>query len=373
MPAVSQFIASFARFAGKRRAWPIGFNLGTEQLHMVQMERTGGRVNIRAAASVPFPCERDALLASPSQFKSFVKQALKAGPFVGRRVVPCVAPYDLKLMLVEYKQLDGQGEADALGKELRERLRQELDESVVDYLPLRNTDNQETSKTAIVAVAKRTTVLAYLEQLRRAGLQAVALDIGPAALARVVAALDTARAHPNVLLINFGRFKTYLTVTWGRRLMLDREIDFGDHWLVGNLAENLDIPGELVTQLLCKHGFRNPASGPSGLEDDDITRTMAEILQPEFAELAQEINKTLIYVASRTHGKSVEQVYLLGSVARYPHVAEFLGDLLKIPVEVLNPLSAFDFAPGAGANSVTPAAGIALATGLALREMNADE
>ena len=373
MPAVNDFMASFARFAGKRRPWPIGFNLGNEQLHMVQMEQAGGRLKIRAAATVPLPCERDALLASPSQFKAFVRQALRAGPFVGRRVVPSVAPYDLKLMLVEYRQLDGQGEADALGKELRERLRHELDESVVDYLPLRNGDDQETAKTAIVAVAKRATVLAYLEQLRRAGLAAVALDIGPAALTRLVAALDTARSHPNVLLINFGRFKSYLTVTWGRRLMLDREIDFGEHWLVGNLTENLDIPGELVTQLLCRHGFQNPAGGPSGLEDDDITRTMAEILQPEFAELAQEINKTLIYVASRTHGKSVEQVYLLGSVARYPHVAEFLGDLLKIPVEVLNPLSAFDFAPATTASSATPPAGIALAAGLALREVNADE
>ena len=148
--------------AKRRQIRPVGFNLGTEHLHMVQMEQDSGRPIIRAAASIPYPCEREALLASPTLFKSFVKQALRAGPFVGKRIVACIAPYELKLMLVEYKQLDGQGEADALLKELRERMRQELDESVVDYLPLRNTDSQEASKSAIVAVAKRAQVLAYL-------------------------------------------------------------------------------------------------------------------------------------------------------------------------------------------------------------------
>lgn len=369
----AQAIPALRRIAGKRQVRPVGFNLGLEHLHMVQMEQVSGHPVIRAAASVPYPCEREALLASPALFKHFVKQALRAGQFAGKRVVACIAPYELKLMLVEYKQLDGQGEADALLKELRERMRQELDESVVDYLPLRNTDTQETAKSAIVAVAKRAQVLAYLELLRRAGLEAVALDIGPAALTRLVATLDTTSSHPNVLLINFGRFKSYLSVIWGRRLMLDREIDFGEHWLVANVAENLDIPGELVTKLLYEHGFQNTIGDRPELEDGDISRTMAEILRPEFAELAKEINKTLIYVASRTHGKSVEQVYLLGSAARYPHVAEFLNELLKIPVEVLNPLNAFEFAAGAAPNDPNPGGGIALAAGLALRGMIADE
>ena len=369
----AQAIPALWRIAGKRQVRPVGFNLGMEHLHLVQMEQVPGGPIIHAAATVPYPCEREALLASPPLFKAFVKRALRAGPFVGKRVVACIAPYELKLLLVEYKQLDGQGDADALLKELRERMRQELDESVVDYLPIRNTDSQETAKSAIVAVARREQVLAYLEVLRRAGLEAVALDIGPAALTRLVAALDTTRSHPNVLLINFGRFKSYLSVVWGRRLMLDREIDFGEHWLVGNLAENLDIPGELVTKLLYEHGFQNTIGSRPELEDGDISRTMAEILRPEFTELAKEINKTLIYVASRTHGKSVEQVYLLGSAARYPHVAEFLNELLKIPVEVLNPLNAFEFAAGAAPNDPIPGSGIALAAGLALRGMLADE
>lgn len=373
MVSLAQALPALRRIGSKRQVWPVGFNLGTEQLHLVQMEQISGRPIIRAAASIPYPCEREALLATPALFKHFVRHALRAGAFQGKRVVACIAPYDLKLMLVEYKQLDGQGEADALLKELRERMRQELDESVVDYLPLRNTDTQETTKSAIVAVAKRTQVLAYLESLRRAGLEAVALDVGPAALTRLVAALDTTRSHPNVLLINFGRFKSYLSVVWGRRLMLDREIDFGEHWLVGSLAENLNIPGELVAKLLYEHGFQNTMGSQSGLEDGDISRTMAEILRPEFAELAKEINKTLIYVASRTHGKSVEQVYLLGSAARYPHVAEFLNELLNIPAEVLNPLNAFEFAAGATPNTTNPGGGIALAAGLALRGMLADD
>jgi len=71
-----------------------------------------------------------------------------------------------------------------------------------------------------------------------------------------------------------------------------------------------------------------------------------------------------VYVASRTRGSSISRVYLNGSVARYRHIGERIGELVRLPVELLDPFKAFHGAPGA---AVGDAHSIALAAGLALR------
>jgi Tfp pilus assembly PilM family ATPase len=76
--------------------------------------------------------------------------------------------------------------------------------------------------------------------------------------------------------------------------------------------------------------------------------------------------RTQVYVASRTRGSALSRVYLNGSVARYPHIRQRMEELVRLPVEVLDPFLAFGTAPSfTPTNTVTQ--GIALAAGLALR------
>ncbi|MCK6391905.1 MAG: pilus assembly protein PilM, partial [Azonexus sp.] len=84
--------------------------------------------------------------------------------------------------------------------------------------------------------------------------------------------------------------------------------------------------------------------------------------------LLQEINKTLVYMASKTRGKSVDVIYLAGSAARYPSLLTSFQQQLQVPVVPLEPVSLF-----AHDERVRPQLGlrpgIVLATGLALREV----
>ena len=93
----------------------------------------------------------------------------------------------------------------------------------------------------------------------------------------------------------------------------------------------------------------------------EIARTVREVLQPEFAEFAAEVGKTLIYTASRTRGQSVERLFLLGSVARYPGIERVVQELVGVPAEVVNPFSVFTARPGAADRAdLDPIAGIGL-------------
>ena len=69
-----------------------------------------------------------------------------------------------------------------------------------------------------------------------------------------------------------------------------------------------------------------------------------------------------------THGESIDQVYLLGSMARWPRVEKLLESLIAIPVRVVDLRSVF---PVRSDNATSPELelgdGATLAAGLALR------
>lgn len=354
---------------GKRGAAPapIGVDFAAQRLNMLQASSTPDGPSVRAVASLPYPVERAQLLADPRLLKRFVRQALETAPFAGRRVTSVLAPSEVRILPLTVHVTSGQSEAQAVAKAVREQLGAAAAESVVDYYQVRSVDAAGPEKQVLAAVAASNKVLDYLETLRGAGLEPVALDIGPAAIARLLAAMQE-DYEQSVLLINFGVSKSYLTVIWGRRLMLDREIEFGEAQLIERLSRALGLNHEVALALLREHGIGTPASAlhVQGGPQPDIGRTVREILYQEFAALAEELVRTQVYVASRTRGSTISRVYLNGSVARYRHIGQRVEELVRLPVELLDPFKAFRGAPfqvPAG----TDMHGIALAAGLALR------
>jgi len=220
---------------------------------------------------------------------------------------------------------------------------------------------------ALLAVARRTDVIAFLDVLSSAGLEVMALDVGPSALKRLVRARDTEGRFPSVLLANIGRDLSYLSVVAGRRLLLDREVSFGENRLSALIGRTLAIEEAHATRLLYRFGF-GPSSAATAGAEVEIHRTISEILKPAFFELAEEVNKAMIYTASETRGGTVEGVFLFGSLARYPGAEHFLTEVLSIPAVLLDPFT--QFRPMDSDHTVKgqgSVAGMALAAGLALR------
>lgn len=346
-------------------ALPIGVDFAAESLHMVQLDPAASGATVRAAVSLPYPTERARLLADPRLLRSFVRNALAAAPFSGRRMIGVLAPGDVRILPLTVQVPAGQNEQQAVARAVREQLGAAAGESVVDYIQVRGADSGS-EKQVLAAVAPQAAVVSYLEALRGASLDPVALDIGPAAIARLLAAMHREDYGQSVVLINFGSARSYLTVIWGRRLMLDREIEFGEAALVAKVASTLGLDSGTALMLLRQHGTGAPAAHLTGQDiGHDMGRTLREILHPEFAALAEELVRTQVYVASRTRGSTVSRVYLNGSVARYAHIPQRIAQLVQLPVEVLDPLAAFPASKAGDGGAQLH--GIALAAGLALR------
>src|SRR5688572_5427185 len=132
-----------ARLAARLRALvepgrcePIGLEIAAERINMVQFDTVAARPVIRAAISVPYADGREALLAEPGRLKALVARAFAQRPFSGRRVVSCLPAAEVNIITLSYQRAAGEDDANAILRELRERLKNELERSVVDYITI---------------------------------------------------------------------------------------------------------------------------------------------------------------------------------------------------------------------------------------------
>lgn len=365
-------LAPLRRLLTPGKAHDIGVHIGRERLNLMQFQPGQPRPTIRAAASLKHGTTRHELIADPTRLKELIKRAFAEQPFHGKRVVTCLPNDQVRMLLLNYTVADGETESAAVVRELRERVHEELDGMVVDYIPVRQ-ELASRPKEAIVAMAARDEVMTYLDLLAKAGLQVASLDVSSAALARLMAWIDplpTAK-FPNLLLINFGAQSSYLTVVWGQRLMLDRPIEFGEQRLLARLKSILGMSESEALRLLLERGLATGSDDDKlGESDNDIGDTLREVLQPEFAALKAQVHNTLIYTASRTHGRSVDGIYVLGSIVRYPGIEKLLEKLLGegLPLKILDPCAIFQHRLNDQQLCwLWPRSGVAAAAGLALR------
>ncbi len=357
---------------GAQRVGPIGLQFSDERINLVQLDRDGrGQLNLKASASIPYETTRDALLSDAQKVRTLLRSALGKG-FRGRTVISAMPPEHVRMLSVTYRPEADREDADLILEQITERLDSEISDYVVDYLPVRTAGDE---RRALVAVTPAAEVITFLETLRKAGLTVDALEIGPVAVKRLVSAMTMQNQPNNVLVINFGRDVAYMTMISERRLLFDHEIGFGEQRIVKRVADSLRMSEELARGMVLRIGLDpkrktdSSAFGETGEFD-----ALLEIVRPEFKRLVDEVRRVLLYAASETRGGTVDRIYVLGSIARWPGAAGLLDSMSDVTVSTVpDPLSLFGTHESGPAADTPPDTELAIATGLALRGLTDDE
>ena len=127
----------------------------------------------------------------------------------------------MRILSVTYQVKPNETDDHAIAKLMQERIGDDLGQFVIDYVPVR-TESRDGDRLALVLLSEQRIVMAYLELLDKAGLDVVAMEVSPVAVRRLVSTLIAAGDAPqNVLVINTGEHKSYLTMVSGQRLLSD--------------------------------------------------------------------------------------------------------------------------------------------------------
>lgn len=312
---------------------PVGVDIAANAIHLCQLRAYDGtRFEIVAQASLPFEGARQDLIADSKRLIKTLRDGLRRQGFHGKRAVAAMPPDHVKFTPITYKAEQAHAAAAVL-RAVSSRIDGPLSDYTVDYLPVRSGLEQEESL-ALAAVARRDEVTSFLTALEAAGLRMQALDIGPAAIRRLMSVFYSGSdAGQTMLVLNAGGERSYLSVISGRRLLFDQPVEFGEQILIDDLSKALDILPAASRDLVMEHGLEPSAEADAVVDPErpDIAGTLREILKHRFIELVDEINRILVFTAAETRGQPIGRICVLGSIARWPGAEGLLRQLIDIP------------------------------------------
>lgn len=355
----------------------IGVDFSNENINLVQLAKTVSReISLKSCCSVPYQETREELISSRKYFRTILRQAIKEHGFKGKNIVSCMPSSDVRVFSINYLKSKNTEDNEAILEALGNRIDDDLSQYVIDYLPIRAND-KEGEQQALVAVVKHDLVISYLELFRYSGFHIETLEIRPAAIKRLIYSTHQKQDYKNILAINFGKDKSHITITSGRRLLFDSQFNIGADDFIDKMSSVLEMSKESILDLIQKHGFiaknNESMSGPV-YADDDISKTLLDIVRPALSELIDEINRILIFAAAENHGQAITKIYLLGSIANWNGIDTYLEEKLKIRVKALSdPLDAFYNSDAKEASEYKHAPDMAIAAGLALRGLDDNE
>ena len=333
MSALAEKLRKMVPRPAPNRIGPIGLHLADEELHATQFVRlSDGRPALRCWHSIAYERPLEVLMEDPLGLKRIVRKLLTKGKFKGRRVVTAMPPENVRISSLTYPAVARGTEGATIAKLMAERLDGPLSDYVIDYIPIRAASESD-PRQALVATCRQDAVINYLESLKAAGLAVDALEIGPTAIRRLVSAMQSEESEDNVLVINFGKISSYLTLISRRRLMLDQQMDFGEQALIQRVSESLDLAPDLARSLVLREGVAPTLGSPTDSETGDMDlNPVVEIVKPEFDRLAKEIKRANRYGAAHNRGGKLNRVYMVGSVARWPEADAMLSKLTGMVV-----------------------------------------
>ncbi len=185
----------------------IGLEISLTEIHMAQLSRNRDGLRLSAYGSCAHNSSPESIWQDSKRFRALVRAALKEHGCRGRQVVAALPASLARVMPVSYQPRAGETDAAAIASLLNERIGSEADDFVVDYMPV-DTLAQGKTKLALVALCREETIVGFLDALSSAGLDVVALEIGPIAIQRLIRAQLADLPAQNTLVVNCGRQKS---------------------------------------------------------------------------------------------------------------------------------------------------------------------
>lgn len=363
------------RAVGKR--FPIGIDVGSGALKWAQIGLAGGRPCLVALGVKPI----HALAALPevqrtAELQEVLKQVVSRHGLSGPAVLSLPLE-DVNLRLLKIPSLPEQELEQAIRWQIEQSLPAQvsLAEFTFDYVVLQDIAAHGESH-ILVATAPRQRVVALTERARRAGLQPVAVDMDPFAVAAGLLWQRRVPPTETTLLLELGEKSASFSIVARGQLAFSRAILTTGQSLTQAVADHLQVNQDQAEMLKRAHGLRSdtsepePAAAPPNDAGQAVARALASPLENLVVDLVHTF-KSFSHQMTQSQIQQFDRVVVSGGTAQLPGLAPWLQIRVGVPVEIADPLAACPMVEELTAAQPWQdfSAQFSVAMGLALREV----
>ena len=363
----------------RKKVYPIGIDLGSHSLKIIQVTQSEGGLQLIAAAKAVVPPEiRNDPLGLQNWYIANIKELLAVKPFKGKKVVSCLPA---RTMLIQHLRLP---------KMEKEQLKKSLPWEAQEKLPFNTTgallrhitagevyEGDETRLEVILLAASRNVVQQHLHLIEQTKIEIDSVSVEACALVNSFAHLreHTEQGNRAILLVDLGHSCTKVVAIHGPKMTFCRTIGPG--------AEEVNGQKTMSDK---KEAVVNSETGGSALAVETATVTMTEKMRESgtvtnktdsnmgtaLTELATEIRSCIRYHDILFEADPISKIIFVGGQAKDKQLCQQLAQELRLPAQLGDPLARIEAGSRIGRHSDLDAEQInsdwAVAFGLCLGE-----
>lgn len=326
----------------KSKLQPIGLDIGSDSIRMIQLEASGESPVVCAYASQSMPEEvRSQPAVHLPVACDLVKELIKHHEFVGRGVVASIPRSMIHVKNLRLPMMPKEELASAVQFEAKSVFPFDMETAHLQHICAGEVrQGNESRQEVIVLAVKRDDVDNFVEMLHHAGAVVESLDYEAAAVYRSVERFLRRREDElevNVL-ADIGLRRTKVIIGRGREIHFLKPIEIGGQHLNEAVANKLGITTEEARTLRYRIAHQNEESQTT----DSVRQAVYDTTRTHLETLGREISLCLRYYSVTFRGQRPTRVRLVGGEANDPQVVSVLGSVLPVPVEASKSLTNVD-------------------------------
>ncbi len=328
----------------KRKPLPIGIDLGSSRVKMIQLRSSGDDIELIGAGAADIAsAEGKTLQQRLDLYEQGIKGILQSNPFKTRQCILSLPTVDTFVQHVKIPILPPRETLNAVKAELQGKLPYPLDGSVIRHIIAGEVQGEENPRREVIVIAaSKQTLKGYLNMLYRAKLDVVGVNIEPCAIVECFSRLfrrasDSART---ILFIDVGACTTQVALSHGSNIVFARNLMTGGHSLDRAIAEGLGVSEQQSREI--RHGLQEKD------ESDAAQDEMYRLLDASIDSLGEELTQCLRYYESVFRNEAIERAIFIGGQAHDKRLCQALAKRLNLPAQIGDPLVQIKRLNGAG-------------------------
>lgn len=311
-----------------------GLDIGHGTIKVMQLETVGGKTTIIGYGTAHFDIKalEEGVIVDPHIIRDAVYDLFHhrlKGVITTRRVAMALPAYRTFSRAIQLPKLSDAELREAVQLEVEQYIPLPLDDLYLDYNITRVTD--KSMELFVIAVPKKI-IDSYLALAKLLDVEPILIEPTVVADSRFFAK-DQQSDIPSII-IDFGSLTANVSI-YDKSILTTSTVEAGGLIFTRAISDKLGINIKEAGDIKTKYG----------LGKSMVQKEVNEALGPSLQNIVSEIRRILRYYEEHYGaGSHVEQIVTLGGGANMPGLADYLTDILKIPVRTLNnPWASFSF------------------------------
>ncbi|MCP4709845.1 MAG: pilus assembly protein PilM [Planctomycetes bacterium] len=229
----------------RQKVYPIGVDLGSCSLKLVQLTRNGNGLSLVAAARADVPREiQDIPSERQEWYIDSFRELLASKPFKGRRVISCLAAREMLVQHLRVPKMDEDHLEKALPWEAQGKVPFNINTARLHHIVAGEVyDGAECKQEVILMAASATVVKQHLNLIERTKVQVDSINVEPLALVNCFLHLleKDNEQQKGTMLIDLGHSCSKVVITHGADIAFCRTIGIGAEQMVRAICDKLSV------------------------------------------------------------------------------------------------------------------------------------